>query len=95
MLVGQVHRQRPPRSYRSEKETLGLVGEIVASGNLVGTGIGSTSRQPDKPEALFITENSTVITAQRGSTANLPCVVRNLGNGVVSPSIFSIAVLPI
>ncbi|XP_043496227.1 cell wall protein DAN4-like isoform X2 [Polistes fuscatus] len=32
----------------------------------------------------FATENSTTISAQSGSTALLPCVVHNLGDGVVS-----------
>ena len=71
-----------PRSYRNDKDMSD--GEVVASGNLVGIGMGSISRHTDKSEALFTTENSTVVIAQRGSTANLPCVVRNLGNGVVS-----------
>ncbi|RZF44844.1 hypothetical protein LSTR_LSTR000796 [Laodelphax striatellus] len=34
--------------------------------------------------AIFATENSTVVTAQKGSTATLPCVVRKFGTGVVS-----------
>ncbi|XP_012340516.2 uncharacterized protein LOC100871335 isoform X1 [Apis florea] len=41
----------------------------------------------DLPPTLpmsFGTENSTVISAQSGSTALLPCVVHNLGDGMVS-----------
>lgn len=34
--------------------------------------------------ALFATENSSVVFAQRGGTATLPCVVRKFSNGVVS-----------
>lgn len=34
--------------------------------------------------AIFATDNSTVVTAQTGSTATLPCVVRKFGTGVVS-----------
>ncbi|XP_075214963.1 limbic system-associated membrane protein-like [Lycorma delicatula] len=34
--------------------------------------------------AIFATENSTVVIAQTGSTATLPCVVRKFGTGVVS-----------
>ncbi|XP_071449171.1 interference hedgehog-like, partial [Hetaerina americana] len=34
--------------------------------------------------ATFGTQNSTVVTAQTGSSATLPCVVRKFGNGVVS-----------
>ena len=40
----------------------------------------------DLPPTLpmsFGTENSTVISAQSGSTALLPCVVHNLGDGMV------------
>lgn len=34
--------------------------------------------------AIFATENSTVITAQIGGTATLPCIVRKFSQGVVS-----------
>ncbi|KAF4533372.1 hypothetical protein B566_EDAN002770 [Ephemera danica] len=34
--------------------------------------------------AIFATENSTVVTAQIGSTTTLPCTVKKFGNGVVS-----------
>lgn len=33
---------------------------------------------------IFATDNSTVIEAQRGGTAKLPCVVRKFANAVVS-----------
>lgn len=33
---------------------------------------------------VFTTENSTVVVAQIGGTASLPCVVRKFSNGVVS-----------
>ena len=33
----------------------------------------------------FATENSSSITAQTGSMALIPCVVNNIGDGVVSP----------
>jgi len=36
------------------------------------------------PPVFFATENSTVVTAQTGSTALVPCVVKNIGDGVVS-----------
>ncbi|KAG7188868.1 hypothetical protein KM043_008474 [Ampulex compressa] len=51
---------------------------------------GTTTGRPldiDLPPTLpmtFGTDNSTVVSAQSGSTALLPCVVRNLGEGVVS-----------
>lgn len=32
----------------------------------------------------FGTENSSVVTAQTGSTALIPCVVQNIGDGLVS-----------
>ena len=38
----------------------------------------------------FGTENSTVISAQSGSTAMLPCVVHNIGDGMVSSYFFII-----
>ncbi|XP_063241441.1 tyrosine-protein kinase-like otk [Bacillus rossius redtenbacheri] len=36
------------------------------------------------PPARFATDNSSVVTAQTGSTATLPCVVNNIGEGMVS-----------
>lgn len=45
----------------------------------------------DLPPTLpmsFGTENSTVIRAQSGSTAHLPCVVHNIGEGMVCELIF-------
>ncbi|CAD0205677.1 unnamed protein product [Chrysodeixis includens] len=36
------------------------------------------------PEKHFGTENNTVVTSQTGSTALLPCVIRNIGDGIVS-----------
>ncbi|KAJ0171683.1 hypothetical protein K1T71_012446 [Dendrolimus kikuchii] len=35
-------------------------------------------------EKHFGTENNTVVTSQTGSTALLPCVIRNIGDGIVS-----------
>ncbi|CAF4956726.1 unnamed protein product [Pieris macdunnoughi] len=35
-------------------------------------------------EKHFATENNTVVTSQTGSTALLPCVIRNIGDGIVS-----------
>uniref|UniRef100_A0A1B6DCB5 Ig-like domain-containing protein n=1 Tax=Clastoptera arizonana TaxID=38151 RepID=A0A1B6DCB5_9HEMI len=45
---------------------------------------GITTSQAYPHGAVFVTENSTVVTAQVGSTATLPCVVRKFGSGVVS-----------
>ncbi|KAI8423497.1 hypothetical protein MSG28_012610, partial [Choristoneura fumiferana] len=36
------------------------------------------------PEKFFATENNTVVTSQTGSTALLPCVIRNIGDGIIS-----------
>lgn len=49
-------------------------------------GIGNLVKSTDhngKP-TVFITENCTVVVAQTGGTATLPCVVRKFSNGVVS-----------
>lgn len=40
------------------------------------------------PEKHFGTENNTVVTSQTGSTALLPCVIRNIGDGIVSETSF-------
>lgn len=38
-----------------------------------------------KPEPMhFATPNNTVIVAQRGTTAYLPCVIKNIADGLVS-----------
>ena len=44
-----------------------------------------TSSMPSSSStsASFMTANGTVITAQKGSTASLPCEVSSLGDGVV------------
>lgn len=39
---------------------------------------------PPLQPAYFITKNSTVIMAQTGSIARIPCVVKNLGEATVS-----------
>jgi len=70
--------RRQPRSYKVEKHP----SPAPISSNIIAS--MTAPRPPDKNEALFATENSTVVTAQIGSTANLPCIVKNNGNGVVS-----------
>ncbi|XP_075215288.1 uncharacterized protein LOC142321180 [Lycorma delicatula] len=53
----------------------------------VGTEITGNELEASFPPAQppqFATENSTLITAQIGSTALLPCLVHNIGDGVVS-----------
>lgn len=37
-----------------------------------------------KKRMLFGTINSTTVTSQIGSTAHLPCIIHNVGDGVVS-----------
>ncbi|XP_034178137.1 hemicentin-1 [Osmia lignaria lignaria] len=65
-----------------------VTAEIVAvNENSLETGITGKSLDIDLPPTLpmsFGTENSTMISAQSGSIALLPCVVHNLGDGVVS-----------
>lgn len=39
---------------------------------------------PPLQPAYFVTKNSTVIMAQTGSIARIPCVVKNLGEATVS-----------
>lgn len=41
-----------------------------------------------KTPLRFATNNNTEITAQIGSTAHLPCIIHNLGEGVVSSAVF-------
>lgn len=36
------------------------------------------------PPVHFVTENCTVVTSQTSSTALVPCVVHNIGDGMVS-----------
>ncbi|XP_059474120.1 zwei Ig domain protein zig-8-like [Neocloeon triangulifer] len=43
-----------------------------------------TQETVSPPPVFFATENSTVVTAQTGSTALVPCVVKNIGDGVIS-----------
>ncbi|KOX69265.1 Hemicentin-2 [Melipona quadrifasciata] len=71
---------------RTAEYPTAVTAEIVpANGNSL-----EVSMKPldiDLPPTLpmsFGTENSTVISAQSGSTALLPCVVHNLGDGMVS-----------
>lgn len=66
----------------------GVTAEIVtANVNSLDAGITGKPLDIDLPPTLpmnFATENSTMILAQSSSTALLPCVVHNLGDGVVS-----------
>lgn len=45
--------------------------------------VKTASANGNKP-GVFATENCTVVVAQIGGTATLPCVVRKFNNGVVS-----------
>ncbi|GLV39767.1 defective proboscis extension response 13 [Carabus blaptoides fortunei] len=49
-----------------------------------GLGGNQVKTLPGDRTSIFATENSTVVTAQIGGTATLPCVVRKFSQGVVS-----------
>lgn len=49
----------------------------------LGNTVKGTAAGGGKP-GVFATENCTVVVAQMGGTATLPCVVRKFSNGVVS-----------
>ncbi|CAH1365549.1 limbic system-associated membrane protein-like [Tenebrio molitor] len=46
--------------------------------------LGASFSPVESPPVHFATENSTVVTSQTGSTALIPCVVNNIGDGMVS-----------
>ena len=79
-------------SNRNKLETLEQNNKAAPSSSSVGSNsktlesndISSTSPSFGSAPARFLTPNGTVITAQRGSTASLPCEVLSLGDGVVS-----------
>ena len=79
-------------SNRNKLETLEQNNKAAPSSSSVGSNsktlesndISSTSPSFGGAPARFLTPNGTVITAQRGSTASLPCEVLSLGDGVVS-----------
>lgn len=66
----EIHRSR--RSYDVRRR-----GKDNAAENAVK---GTTNGRP----GVFATDNSTVVVAQIGGTATLPCVVRKFNTGVVS-----------
>lgn len=68
---------RGRRSYESRRR-----GKEASVDNAVATG---------SDHGIFATENSTVVVAQIGGTATLPCVVRKFNNGVVSGNTPTIA----
>lgn len=49
-----------------------------------GLGGNQVKTLPGDRTSIFATENCTVVTAQIGGTATLPCVVRKFSQGVVS-----------
>lgn len=51
---------------------------------MLGIGNAVKSASHGGKSTVFITENCTVVVAQTGGTATLPCVVRKFSNGVVS-----------
>ncbi|XP_076259793.1 lachesin-like [Rhynchophorus ferrugineus] len=66
------HRRSYSEQHRKSKEALLGIGNAVKSAAHGGK------------STVFITENCTVVVAQIGGTATLPCVVRKFSNGVVS-----------
>ncbi|XP_056643114.1 zwei Ig domain protein zig-8-like [Diorhabda carinulata] len=38
----------------------------------------------ENPPVHFVTENNTIVTSQTGSTALVPCIINNIGDGMVS-----------
>ncbi|KAL1513624.1 hypothetical protein ABEB36_003013 [Hypothenemus hampei] len=66
------HRRSYGELHRKNKDTMQGLGNTVKSTTHGG-----------KP-TVFVTENCTVVVAQIGGTATLPCVVRKFSNGVVS-----------
>lgn len=79
--------KRLARSYRHEKHPTPVPAEANVLSSLAGH--HSSRLLTNKSEAVFSTENSTVIIAQIGSKTYLPCAVRNLGSGVVSSEVFA------
>ncbi|KOC66403.1 Limbic system-associated membrane protein [Habropoda laboriosa] len=72
---------------RTAEYPTAVTAEIVAAnGNSLEASIKplDIDLPPPTLPMSFGTENSTVISAQSGSTALLPCVVHNLGDGMVS-----------
>ncbi|XP_030760117.1 lachesin-like isoform X2 [Sitophilus oryzae] len=46
--------------------------------------LGASFPPLESPPVHFATENNTVITSQTGSTALIPCIINNIGDGTVS-----------
>ncbi|XP_066139234.1 limbic system-associated membrane protein-like isoform X1 [Euwallacea fornicatus] len=46
--------------------------------------LGASFPPLESPPVHFATENNTVVTAQTGSTALVPCVINNIGDGTVT-----------
>lgn len=68
--------------YSREIKTVDVTTEILAAMNEL------EATFPPLQPAYFITKNSTVIMAQTGSIARIPCVVKNLGEATVSALLF-------
>ncbi|XP_019764460.1 zwei Ig domain protein zig-8 isoform X2 [Dendroctonus ponderosae] len=56
----------------------------LADGGDIQNELGASFPPLESPPVHFATENNTVVTAQTGSTALLPCVINNIGDGTVS-----------
>ncbi|XP_076167762.1 lachesin isoform X1 [Ptiloglossa arizonensis] len=72
---------------RTECPTAVTAEIVTANANSLDASITGKPLDIELPPTVpmtFGTENSTVVSAQSGSTALLPCVVHNLGDGMVS-----------
>lgn len=47
----------------------------------------------ESPPVHFATENNTLVTSQTGSTALVPCIIHNIGDGTVSAKMHAIWIL--
>lgn len=65
-------------SHSREMRTTDITTEIPAAMNEL------EATFPPLQPAYFITKNSSIIMAQTGSIARIPCVVKNLGEATVS-----------
>lgn len=59
----------------------GLDGDLPDDMNELGV---SFPPLEEIPPVYFATENNTVVTSQTGSTALVPCVISNIGDGMVN-----------
>lgn len=86
-LLGKIDSSRnnlEPLSQQQNKVSPTSSKSSVTSAELYDGFSSSSSVASGAPSARFLTPNGTLITAQRGTPASLPCEVVSLGDGVVS-----------